>query len=59
MLYATCSVFDEENRAQVARFRAVHSDAISIPIHGRPYGTVRVVNPFAADGVHELPPLYA
>jgi 16S rRNA (cytosine967-C5)-methyltransferase len=36
MLYATCSVFDEENRAQVARFRAVHSDAISIPIHGRP-----------------------
>jgi predicted nucleic acid-binding protein len=29
--------------------------------HGRHYGTVRVVNPFvtSADGVHELPPLYA
>jgi predicted nucleic acid-binding protein len=28
--------------------------------HGRHYGTVRVVNPFAAaEGVHELPPLYA
>jgi predicted nucleic acid-binding protein len=28
--------------------------------HGRHYGTVRAVNPFlAADGVHELPPLYA
>jgi predicted nucleic acid-binding protein len=28
--------------------------------HGRHYGAVRVVNPFAvADGVHELPPLYA
>lgn len=27
--------------------------------HGRHYGTVRAVNPFlAADGVHELPPLY-
>lgn len=28
--------------------------------HGRHYGTVRAVNPFlVADGVHELPPLYA
>jgi predicted nucleic acid-binding protein len=28
--------------------------------HGRHYGTVRVVNPFAGvEGVHELPPLYA
>lgn len=28
--------------------------------HGRHYGSVRAVNPFlAADGVHELPPLYA
>ncbi|HEX5047374.1 MAG TPA: PIN domain-containing protein [Gammaproteobacteria bacterium] len=28
--------------------------------HGRHYGTVRVVNPFLpAEGVHELPPLYA
>ena len=28
--------------------------------HGRHYGTVRTVNPFAAvDGVHELPPLYS
>src|SRR5690606_5164535 len=27
--------------------------------HGRHYGAVRVVNPFlAADGVHDLPPLY-
>jgi predicted nucleic acid-binding protein len=28
--------------------------------HGRHYGTVRAANPFlSADGVHELPPLYA
>jgi predicted nucleic acid-binding protein len=28
--------------------------------HGRHYGSVRAVNPFLnADGVHELPPLYA
>jgi hypothetical protein len=28
--------------------------------HGRHYGSVRVVDPFlAADGVHELPALYA
>lgn len=28
--------------------------------HGRHYGTVRAVNPFLnADGVHDLPPLYA
>lgn len=28
--------------------------------HGRHYGSVRAVNPFlSADGVHELPPLYA
>lgn len=28
--------------------------------HGRHYGTVRVVNPFAGeDAVHDLPPLYA
>lgn len=29
--------------------------------HGRRYGEVRIANPFliAADGVHELPPLYA
>jgi predicted nucleic acid-binding protein len=28
-------------------------------VHGRHYGSVRAVNPFlAADGVHELPPLY-
>ena len=27
--------------------------------HGRHYGTVRAVNPFLPDGVHDLPPLYA
>ena len=27
--------------------------------HGRHYGTVRAVNPFLPEGVHELPPLYA
>jgi len=32
MLYVTCSVFDEENRSQIARFCARHADAKRIPI---------------------------
>lgn len=36
MLYATCSVFDEENKVQIARFCANHSDAERLPIDGRP-----------------------
>jgi predicted nucleic acid-binding protein len=43
--------------AEVFGFREILSEDFT---HGRHYGTVRVVNPFAAaDGVHELPPLYA
>ncbi|MFC5770663.1 16S rRNA (cytosine(967)-C(5))-methyltransferase RsmB [Thauera sinica] len=36
MLYVTCSVFDEENRLQIARFRARHGDAEQLPIDNRP-----------------------
>lgn len=36
MLYVTCSVFDEENAAQIARFRARHADAASLPIDASP-----------------------
>lgn len=36
MLYATCSVFDEENRAQIARFCQQHPDAERLPIAGSP-----------------------
>ncbi len=36
MLYVTCSVFDEENAAQIARFCARHADAQRLPIQGRP-----------------------
>ncbi len=36
MLYVTCSVFDEENAAQIARFRARHADAACLPIDGCP-----------------------
>ncbi|WP_407671039.1 16S rRNA (cytosine(967)-C(5))-methyltransferase RsmB [Nitrogeniibacter mangrovi] len=32
MLYVTCSVFDEENRSQIARFCARHADAIRMAI---------------------------
>ncbi len=32
MLYVTCSVFDEENRTQIARFCARHDDANRMPI---------------------------
>lgn len=42
--------------AEVYGFEEILSEDFT---HGRHYGTVRVVNPFAADGVHELPPLYA
>lgn len=42
--------------AEVYGFAEILSEDFS---HGRHYGTVRVVNPFAADGVRELPPLYA
>lgn len=36
MLYATCSVFPEENQAQVAAFLARHGDAHVLPIEGQP-----------------------
>ena len=36
MLYVTCSVFDEENAGQIARFCARHADAQRISIQGRP-----------------------
>ena len=36
MLYVTCSVFDEENTAQIARFCARHADALRLSIQGRP-----------------------
>ncbi|WP_235864821.1 16S rRNA (cytosine(967)-C(5))-methyltransferase RsmB [Pseudothauera lacus] len=36
MLYVTCSVFDEENRAQIAAFCRRHDDAERLLIEGRP-----------------------
>lgn len=36
MLYVTCSVFDEENAGQVARFCLRHADAERLPIRGNP-----------------------
>ncbi|AUM01324.1 16S rRNA (cytosine(967)-C(5))-methyltransferase [Rhodocyclaceae bacterium] len=35
MLYVTCSVFDEENRGQIARFCNRHADALRLPFDGR------------------------
>lgn len=35
MLYVTCSVFDQENAGQIARFCARHADAERLPIDGR------------------------
>jgi 16S rRNA (cytosine967-C5)-methyltransferase len=34
MLYATCSLFAEENTSQVAAFVARHADALRLPTHG-------------------------
>jgi 16S rRNA (cytosine967-C5)-methyltransferase len=36
MLYVTCSVFEQENAAQVARFLDRHADAESLPIDALP-----------------------
>ncbi len=36
MLYVTCSVFDEENAGQIARFCVRHADAQRLSIQGRP-----------------------
>jgi 16S rRNA (cytosine967-C5)-methyltransferase len=36
MLYVTCSVFDQENAGQIARFCIRHADAERLPIDGRP-----------------------
>ena len=44
MLYVTCSVFEEENHMQMARFCTRHRDAIRIPIEGQ---NERVVLPNA------------
>lgn len=35
MLYATCSVFDEENGAQIRAFCDRHPDVERLPLHGR------------------------
>jgi 16S rRNA (cytosine967-C5)-methyltransferase len=35
MLYATCSVFEEENGAQVAAFCDRHPDVERLPLDGR------------------------
>jgi 16S rRNA (cytosine967-C5)-methyltransferase len=35
MLYATCSVFEEENGAQIAAFCDRHPDVERLPLHGR------------------------
>lgn len=35
MLYATCSVFDDENGAQIAAFCDRHPDVERLPLHGR------------------------
>jgi 16S rRNA (cytosine967-C5)-methyltransferase len=37
MLYATCSLFAEENADQVAAFVARHSDALRLPTHNEDY----------------------
>lgn len=34
LLYATCSVFHEENRLQINRFRQQHADAVQHPLAG-------------------------
>ena len=36
LLYATCSVFHEENEGQVAAFAARHADCLRLPIDGAP-----------------------
>ncbi len=36
LLYATCSVFDEENQRQVERFAGNRADCVRLPIDGRP-----------------------
>ncbi len=36
MLYATCSVFDEENRLQIEHFHTRHPNAECLPIEDRP-----------------------
>lgn len=35
LLYVTCSVFDDENGAQIERFCSRHPDALRLPIDGR------------------------
>jgi len=36
MLYVTCSVFEQENAAQIARFLDRHADAECVPIDASP-----------------------
>lgn len=36
MLYATCSVFAEENELQVSRFAGRHADCLRLPLEGAP-----------------------
>lgn len=40
LVYATCSIFEAENAAQIARFVARHADAVAVPL-AVPWGRVR------------------
>lgn len=44
MLYATCSVFPEENDEQVQTFLGRHADAQRLPTHGDEYGWQLIPN---------------
>jgi len=54
LLYATCSVFPQENAVQAAAFLSGHPDAKPLPISGMDSGSLRMVDGIP-DGIQILP----
>ncbi len=54
LLYVTCSVFPQENAAQVAAFLAGHPEAKQLPLSGLDSGSLRMAD-LISDGVQILP----
>ena len=58
MLYSTCSVFKDENEAQVAGFLERHADAVEITLPGADWGEARPHGRQVLTGSHNMDGFY-
>lgn len=58
MLYSTCSVFKDENEAQVAGFLGRHADAVEITLPRADWGEARPHGRQVLTGSHNMDGFY-